>query len=61
MRLFTQKPKNMISLFLMGNNDEGSFVGGTFEDMVQKIKFVLKMQDFNTFERILQHNFELPE
>lgn len=44
-----------------GNDDEGSFVGGTFEDMVQKIKFVLKMQDFNTFERIIQHNFELPE
>lgn len=42
-----------------GTEDDGTFVGGTFKDMIQKIKSTLEVQDYSTFERIVQNNFEL--
>ena len=37
---------------------DGSIEGGNFEDILEGIKFSLKMQDMKTFERILQYEFD---
>lgn len=37
---------------------EKGFEGGNFEELVEKIKFTLKMQRMTDFERILQYEFD---
>jgi len=56
---FTLKPYIHAKAISYSYDANGVVTGGNFEDMVEKIKISLKLKDFSTFEKILQHNFEL--
>ena len=56
---FTLKPYIHAKSSVYSIDAQGNITGGNFQDMVEKIKISLKLKDFSTFEKILQHNFEI--